>query len=186
MPRRRSSPAGLEVRENSGRVAPHPRDAWPLERRLAEAPVERVSVAVEALSELRFCHLGANTPFRVRRGARELHVPRAHILTDVAPEQPVAHERALACGELPAALDRQVGDAAAGIEDMRRHERGGGARVETGSAAAAAIRLEGEVGVEQSVGEDDTDERKRADLGVNEHGVLADPAESRSLRELPL
>ena len=69
---------------------------------------------------------------------------------------------------------------------MRRHERGGGARVETGSAAAAAIRLEGEVGVEPGVGEDDTDERKRADLGANEHGILADPAEARSLRELAL
>src|SRR5690242_21557214 len=48
----------------------------------------------------------------IRRPPRSTLFPyttlfRSHILTDVAPEQPVVHERPFAGGELPAALDRK-------------------------------------------------------------------------------
>src|SRR2546427_12455110 len=51
---------------------------------------------------------------------------------------------------------------------------------------SAAVGLERRIGSECRVGEDDADEREGAELGVDEHRVLADPAEPGALRELAL
>src|SRR5260370_12930748 len=67
-----------------------------------------------------------------------------------------------------------------GGKGMRR------AGVEAGAARAAAIRLERQVGLERRVAEHDADEGERADARIDQHRVLADPAEPRACGQLAL
>src|SRR5258708_20224418 len=60
------------------------------------------------------------------------------------------------------------------------------AGVEAGAARAAAIRLERQVGLERRVAEHDADEGERADARIDQHRVLADPAEPRARGQLAL
>jgi len=82
-------------------------------------------------------------------------------------------------------LDGQVGDAAPGVEDVRRHERGGRAGVEARRAGAAAV---GQALIEGQLGgrEDDADEEEGAERRREEVGVLADPAQARASGEIAL
>jgi hypothetical protein len=60
---------------------------------------------------------------------------QGHIqLAVVAAVDAVAHERPQFLGMLPGVLDGQVGDAAARIQPVRRHDRAGGADVDAGAA----------------------------------------------------
>ena len=73
-------------------------------------------------------------------------------------------------------LDREVGDAAPGVEPIGLRERGRRANVEAGAAAAAAVDL-GLIRREVKRGEDGAKEQPRAELARDEIGVLALPAE---------
>jgi len=123
-----------------------------------------------------------------RIGSRpgELHVPRAHVLAHVAPEQPITDERPLVRREVAAMLDREIGDAAARVHHVRRDEGVGRAGIEAAPAGAAAIPLKRQIGREGGIGENHADEREGADPGMDEHHVLGDPAQAGALRELPL
>ena len=83
-------------------------------------------------------------------------------------------------------LDREIRDARPRIEIARPDESLCGAGIETAPAGAAAVRFERQVRLEVGVRQNDADERERADLGMDEHHVLADPAESRELCQLSL
>src|SRR3970282_1121447 len=84
-----------------------------------------------------------------------------------------------------AVLDREVRNAAPRIEDIRRSERPCRAGVETGAAGAAAVgeRL---VEVERGRGQQHADQEPRAQVRVEQHGVLADPAQPRPRGEITL
>ena len=83
-------------------------------------------------------------------------------------------------------LDREIRDAGPCVQVARAGEGIRGTGVEAAAASAAPVRIERQVGREGGIGEHDADEREGADLGVNQHHVLADPTEPRALRELPL
>jgi hypothetical protein len=117
---------------------------------------------------------------------RELEVPGADILAHIAAEHPITHQRCNGWIDLAAVLDRQVGDAPATVEHARFGEGARGTGVEAACAAAAAIRLEGRVQSELEVGEHACKEEERPAPRVDQHGVLPDPAEARTLGKLPL
>jgi hypothetical protein len=74
-------------------------------------------------------------------------------------------------------LDGEIGDAASRVEHVGCHEGLGGAGVETGATAAAPVG-EGLVDLERGRGQERADEEPGAELGVEQHGVLADPAQA--------
>src|SRR5437870_10436375 len=80
------------VREHRGDVAPHAGDAGALERCVPESALERLRIPVEQRREIRLDNIGAHAELVVARRARELHVPRADVLTHVASEQPRSEE----------------------------------------------------------------------------------------------
>src|SRR6266487_3505980 len=168
------------------RIAPHPAMPRTGEGRAVVAALKLGLVYRDKLTDVGSRDLRPGRQPRVECLARKAHVPRTDILTDVAPEQPVAHLRALGCVERSPMLDREIRDARACVEIARPGEGLGGAGVETPLAGAAAVRLERQVRLETSVGEHDADERERADLGMDQHHVLADPAEPGELSQLPL
>ena len=88
--------------------------------------------------------------------------------------------------EVAVVLDGEVGDAARRVQHARLDERVRGAGLEAAATRAAPIRCEGEIGSERGIGEDDADEGERAQRRVDEHHVLADPAEARPLGQLAL
>ena len=147
--------------------------------------------------ELSFIHRGerprvGRDDFVARREAgvasraREAHVPGTDVLTHVAAEQPVTDLCRLRLGKFTAVLDRQIRNASARVEIARPSEGLGRTGVQAAPAGAAAVRVEWEIGLEVGIGQDDADECEGADLRVNQHHVLADPAEPSELRELPL
>ena len=71
----------------------------------------------------------------------------------------------------PVVLDRQVGDAAAGIETVGRGERVRGADVEAGAAGAAMVGG-GLVRLQVRAGEDRPEQQPVAVLARDQHGVL--------------
>ena len=82
-------------------------------------------------------------------------------------------------------LDREIRDAATGVERERPDERLGRARVQARATGAAAVGLRG-VGFELGGRQDDADEEVRAEIGIDEIGVLPDPAEPGGRGEIAL
>ena len=68
-----------------------------------------------------------------------LFVIWTHFLAHIATEDPVAHARPQRPRDRPAQLDGQVGDAASGIQHVRRDKSLGRAGLQAAGAAAAAI-----------------------------------------------
>src|SRR6266496_4399374 len=174
------------VVEDRRRIAPHPAMPRTGEGRAVVAALKLGLVYRDKLTDVGSRDLQPRRQPCVECLAGKAHVPRTDILTDVAPEQPVVHLRALGCVERSPMLDREIRDARARVEITRPGEGLGGAGVKTAPAGAAAVRLERQVRLETSVGEHDADERERADLGMDQHHVLADPAEPGELSQLPL
>ncbi len=83
-------------------------------------------------------------------------------------------------------LDGEVGDAGPGIHHPVRDDGVGGAGRTAGAAAAAVLPLEGRVHRQRQVGVELAQEEPGAGPGVEQHGVLADPAEPRLARQGPL
>ena len=86
---------------------------------------------------------------------------------------------------VPAMLDGQVRDAATGVEDVGGDEGSGRTGIQAGPAGAAAVRqrlVEGELGRR----EEDADQEPRAEIRMQEHGVLARPPQARPCRQIPL
>ena len=78
---------------------------------------------------------------RLARRRREA-VPRAHLLADVAAEDPVADSPAAARAGSRRELDREVRDAEPRVDLVGRDDRAGRARVEAARARAAVLALE--------------------------------------------
>src|SRR5690606_29849551 len=118
-------------------------------------------------------------------------VPETHLLTDVAPEDPVPDPRPKLGRDRAPDLEAQGGTAARGIHDLRprrvaSEERAGRARRHARRAPPAAVGLEGRVGLELQLEEQRADEEVGAAPRMDEHGVAAEPTEPRPPGELPL
>src|SRR5262245_54889086 len=111
---------------------------------------------------------------------RRLSVPGADLLADVAAEEPVADARPPLIGNGASQLDGQITDAAARVEDAGGGEGIGGTGVEAGSASAAVAGLEGRIRSQLDVQQQAGEEEVTAEVLVQEHGVLAEPAEASS------
>src|SRR5215469_6142240 len=149
--------------------------------------------ASESLSQLVVAHGDHAGGPRIRNGrlerifprARRLAIPGTDALARIAAELP-RPEPALQRGiDVATVLDGQVRDAASGVEHVGRHEGLRGAGIEAGAAAPAAVgqRL---VRVEVRGGQEHSNEEPGAELGMEEHGVLADPAEARARGQIAL
>ena len=116
-----------------------------------------------------------------RRHLREL-VPGTHQLAIVAPENAVAHRRAQFHGDAAAQLDGEIGDAAPGVQLVGADDGAGGAGIDA-PAAAAAVRGSRRVDRQRQVGVQLAEEKIRTGALVEQHGVLADPAQPGVARQ---
>src|SRR5258706_15047318 len=131
--------------EDGGCVAAHPREAGPRERRVAVAAREPVSVHREQRRQNGRLYVGTRGQPRVGRRLRETDISGADVLTYVTPQHPFPYVPPLLCVEVSTVLDGEIGNAAAGVEDVRLGECVRRTGVETAAARSAAIGVEREV-----------------------------------------
>lgn len=81
-------------------------------------------------------------------------------------------------------LDREVADATGGIEHPRCRESAGGTGVETARAPAAPVGLERRARREVELHEQRRQEHERPGARRDEHGILAEPAQTGPLRQV--
>ena len=108
-------------------------------------------------------------------------IPGADILADVAAEDLAADGRAEFFGDGAALLDGEVGDAAGGVHLARGDEGVGGAGVDAAACRCRSGRRPGWaalVGGDLERGEDAAEEEPRAELLIEDAGVLAGPADA--------
>lgn len=108
-------------------------------------------------------------------------VPRADELAVVAAEDPVAEKGPEFERDRTAVLDREVGDAAAGVELVRGGDRPRRADRKTRPTAPAAVRAPDVVHRERSVGQDLPEKAGGSAPRIDEAGVFPDPAEAGPL-----
>ena len=113
-------------------------------------------------------------------------IPRADLLADVAAEDPVAHAWPQIQGDGSLAFYRERTDAPRRVEHARLGQRSGRAGVEAGGAGAAVVGLQRRVGRQHDVGEEGREQEVAAGLRIDEHRVLAEPAETGSPGEVAL
>src|SRR5690606_37411572 len=109
-------------------------------------------------------------------------VPRTDGEAIVTPEHPVADRGSELLLDVTLVLNRQVRDATARIELIRRRERARGADIETPLAGAAVVLLR-RTGWQRGRREDGAEKQPGAVLTRNEVCMLAQPREPRSRRE---
>ena len=120
-----------------------PSSPGPLERRIPEPPGELLLAHVfeQILADAVEGGIAAGTP-RMSVAVGEALVPGAHVVADVAAEGLALEAARPAPPEWALLLDRQVGNAAGGVQHPGRHQGIRGARVEAAGTAAAAVELE--------------------------------------------
>src|SRR5206468_1425295 len=83
---------------------------------------------------------------------RRAVVPRTNFLAHVAPKQPVANAEPQITWDRIAQLDREIANAARGVEDVRRRKGLRGTGVEASPAASTVVSGEWLVVVEHLIG----------------------------------
>src|SRR5262245_22497109 len=126
----------------------------------------------------------ARLPGRVIRPRRRL-VVGADILADVAAVHVVAKRGVKLLGDRTFQLNRQIRETACRIELAGLDERSGRACLEASRARTALVDA-GRVGIERKCADDFREEQPRADLRVDQAGVLPYPPEAGVLRIDPL
>ena len=119
-----------------------------LDRRAGEARAKARVVEPRELGQRRRAQIVPRGELRLGRAAREL-VPRADREAVVAAEDAIADRPAELARDVARVLDREVGDAAPGVELVGRREGVGRADVEAGPAGAAMVAL-GRIGGERA------------------------------------
>src|SRR5579859_2657224 len=104
-------------------------------------------------------------------------VPWTDILADIAAEDVVPDAGTHFCRDLPAFFDGQIRNAARGIELVGLNQRVRGTRLNAARAASAAVRRR-QVRLKIERGQNHAQENPRAQLLVEDAGVLADPADA--------
>ena len=112
-------------------------------------------------------------------------VPRARQLAVVAAIDAIAHGRAKFLGDHAVVLDRQVADAAPGIELVGRHDGLRGAHIDA-RRAAAAMPIDGGCHWQRQVHIDLAQKKHRPRLAVQRQRVLATPADAAARGQLHL
>ena len=161
--------------------------SWP--RRYSGVPAAR-SANCSALHANSSTRVAASRPWRGAKSASQLG--RANLFHGQTSWQssqpntrlPISGRRSSRDRALQ--LDGEIGNAAPRVEHEGRHERSGGADLEAGGAAAAVHAGEPGVHRQRDVGEDLAEEEPRARVRIDQHGVLADPAEAGLLRHAAL
>src|SRR3990172_4982019 len=125
--------------------------------------------------------LGLKCRLLARRG---LGVVGTDLLTDVAPEDVIANQWPQFGRDAPLKLDRQIGDAAAGIQPRRADEGVCGAGLETKIARAAPV-LDRPVSWKREAQEQLAEEKPGPLLRGDEMGVFPDPSDPGPAGELP-
>src|ERR1035437_9413523 len=172
------------IAEGDGGVAREPAAFRAGHRARSEARAPFFVAEGEQLGRVGIHATAARLQRRLGEVARESHVPGTHVLADVTAVQELADGRSELQRDLTLQFDREVGDAACGVE----HARGGeGLRrtgVEAARAGAAAIGFERCVGLQLRVGEQGADEEERAEARIDQVRVLAEPAKARTARKV--
>src|SRR5262249_30909093 len=117
---------------------------------------------------------------------RRFAVPGAHVLTDVAAEDPVPHARTQVRRDRLSQLDGQVADAAPGVQLIRTRGCLRGASIDASRTGAAVVGFEGLVRRKFDTKQQRPEEEEAAEAFVEQHGVLAEPAEPCEPSEVAL
>src|SRR5438128_318397 len=115
--------------------------------------------------------------------SRRLPVPRTNFLADVATEEPVANGLAQFFRDRSAQLNREVTDATPRIQLSGSGKGIGWAGVKTGSAGTAVASFVRRINVQFEIEQEGPDKKVTADPFIDQHGVLAKPAEAGPARE---
>src|SRR5215469_11529943 len=114
-------------------------------------------------------------------------VPRANVLTNVAPKDMIAHGLAKFLRNPAAQFDGQVGNAPARVQNIRFDKRLRGTSIETLSAVSAQIRRGyfsfAKRWPQIQSGENDAKEEVRAERFVQQQRILAEPTQARVFGE---
>ncbi len=108
-------------------------------------------------------------------GRGSFAVPGADVLADVAAKDLVSHALAQFFGNGAALFDGEIRDAFVGVELVGRDNRVGRAGFDAASAGPAAVGR-GKIWREFERGDDHAEKKPRANLLIDDAGVLADPA----------
>src|SRR5262249_44283247 len=103
--------------------------------------------------------------------------PGTDVLTDVTAVDTRSDRRLQLVWDAASQFDRQIRNASVRIEDAGGADRLRWTRLETQRAGAAAIERR-RVDVEPQAAENHSEKDPRAQLGMNDTGVLADPADA--------
>src|SRR3954468_18942433 len=179
----RSRAAGLEVFESHRDVPSQSGRLRALHRAALQRRREFVVAARRQRSEIDAVPHRARLPRRVV-GPRCDGVPRTDFLADIAAVDARPDPGAVLGRDVATVLDRQVRNALGRVEDAGRDERVGRAGVEAERARAALIERR-RIDRERQAADDLGQENPRAELWMNDAGVLADPAEAGVLRVDP-
>src|SRR5689334_11871605 len=109
----------------------------------------------------------------VRIGAREVAVPWADFVANVASEDPVAELRTQLAWNRAAIFDRLVGDAEIGTHHVAVGERASRTEIEASPAGAAMLAIRFRARLELDVGKNLGEKKVRAMIAIEEHGVFA-------------
>src|SRR5271157_4382474 len=152
-----------------------------LYRRAAKDFAELIDAKPRQPFELGVDQLRPRLEFR-HPADRSFTVPRANILADVASEDLSSDASAQFFRDRAALLDGEIRNALGGVELIRRGKRIRRTNIETARAGAAAVRRR-QIGCQFQRSEHHAEEKPRAQLLVQDAGVLANPANSRALGE---
>ena len=155
-------------------------------------PVRLIAVPAKSLrnaassSSASVARCGAVSPSRGRKSGSRVglgeFVPRTHREAVVAPVDPIADQRPQLERDHPLVLDRQIRDAAPGIEPVGCGERHGRADIEAALAGPAMVGLR-RVGFQSQAQIDLAEKQPGAEIARHQIGVLALPAEPGALGE---
>src|SRR5262245_931283 len=165
------------VPDDDRQIAAEAGQARAQHRRSGDEPVELEVAQPPQRLRIRAVASRARPPGRVERGQRGETV-RTHPPADVASENVPADCRTLPLRDLSLQLDRQVRDAPRRVELALVDESTGRARVDAERAGAALIRRRS-VRRQLEAARHTREEDPRADVGVDDAGVLADPSQPR-------
>src|SRR5690606_39646768 len=184
----RSTAAGaagaVAVAQRHRHVAQPALVAYAADRRAGELRVEALRAPAEQLDQRSRVEPAARREIAGRPRLCEA-IPWTGELAVVAAVDAVADRRAKRLRNRAFQLDRQVGDAAARVDAVRRDDGAGWARVDAAHAAAAVIggrlrRRQRQVGIQRA------QEEGRAATRLDQQRVLAAPAQPGAARELDL
>src|ERR1700730_1153227 len=169
------------VADRDQHIAEKPVTAGALDWRSREKFAESRIIEPRELGESRRRQLIARQKVRLPRRPREF-VPRTDGEAVVATVNTIADRRAQLDRNHPLVLDRQIRNAAPGIELVGSGERRGRTRIQAAVARAAMVRFSW-IGIELEAQIDLAEKEPGAELPGNQVGVLALPAQPGALGE---